>query len=45
MMEIDMELTQLAKQEQSLIIERRKLRCKENKTCSILDLITTVQIG
>ena len=42
---IDAELMNLAKKERELLNKRRKLRCLKNKSCSITDLITNVQIG
>jgi hypothetical protein len=42
---IDVELMNLAKRERELLTKQTKLRCLKNKSCSITDLITNVQIG
>ena len=42
---IHAELMNLAQKERDLLLKQRKLRCIKNQSCSMVDLITAVQIG
>jgi hypothetical protein len=42
---IEVELLNIAKRERELIVEQKKLRCEKNQSCSVVELLSTVQIG